>query len=225
HTAAALALAAVLFLLGRTRPLSALADVRLVELVSYTLIVAVGLWRLHAGLTGRLHDHDHGDGGGHDHHAHDHGHAHGHAHTHAHDHGHRHDHDHARDHGHEDGRSGSHGAVASPGGWRAFFRLDAGLGLLTAAGVAPCAGAVVMVLFAAAFDVVWAGLLGVVAIAFGMAATLTAVGLASMAAKRLMIGESASDAIGRITTIVAAVIVLATGGLLLLGALVRLFGR
>jgi ABC-type nickel/cobalt efflux system permease component RcnA len=205
HTIAALLLAGVLAAMGRLRPMSALGQVRLVELVSYGLIVAIGLWRLHAGLTGRLHDHDHGDGHGHgDHHGHRHHHAHAHHHDHAHD---------RQDHG---------GAGTAAGGWRRFFRLDAGLGLLTAAGVAPCAGAVVMVLIAAAFGVVWAGLLGVLAIAVGMAGTLAVVGLASMAAHRMLIGDGASDAIGRVATIGAALLVIGTGGFLLLGAVYRM---
>jgi ABC-type nickel/cobalt efflux system permease component RcnA len=39
----------------------ALREVRNVEIVSYTLILLIGLWRLWAGLTGRLHEHGHGD--------------------------------------------------------------------------------------------------------------------------------------------------------------------
>ncbi|HJQ60030.1 MAG TPA: hypothetical protein VJ890_24200 [Vineibacter sp.] len=213
HTVAALVLAGVLAALGRVRPMSALGQVRLVELVSYGLIVAIGLWRLHAGLTGRLHVHDHGDDHAH-HHAHDHG-SHGHAagdghHRHSHDHGHVHDHGHNRR------------EAPAASSWRRFFRLDAGLGLLTAAGVAPCAGAVVMVLIAAVFGVLWAGLLGVLAIAVGMAGTLAVVGIASMAAHRMLIGDRASDAIGRATTIGAALLVVGTGGFLLLGAIYRM---
>ena len=199
HTAAALVLAGILAAMGRMRPLSAQGQVRTVELISYGLIVAIGLWRLHAGLTGRLHDHDHS-------HDHDHDHA-GHGH---HDHG-------ACDHHHH----GSE-AAAPKSRWRQFLRLDAGLGLLTAAGVAPCAGAVVMVLIASVFGVLWAGLVGVVAIAIGMAGTLAVVGIASMAAHRLLIGDRASDTIGRLTTIAAALIVIATAGFLLLGAVYRM---
>ncbi|WP_178130604.1 hypothetical protein [Reyranella sp. CPCC 100927] len=202
HTAAALVLAGILAAMGRMRPLSAQSQVRTVELISYGLIVAIGLWRLHAGLTGRLHNHDH------DHHDHDHGHA-----------GHAHHHHHGDDcqHHHHDGH-----AATPPARWRQFLRLDAGLGLLTAAGVAPCAGAVVMVLIASVFGVLWAGLLGVLAIAVGMAGTLAVVGIASMAAHRLLIGDRASDTIGRLTTIAAALIVILTAGFLLLGAVYRM---
>ncbi len=199
HTVAALVLAGVLALIGLLSPLAAQGRVKLVELVSYGLIFAIGLWRLHAGLTGRLHEHDHGDG-------HDHGHGH---HHHGHDHGHHH-HDH---HHHE--------AVPR---WRRFLRLDSGLGLLTAAGVAPCAGAVVMVLISAALGVLWAGLLGVVAIALGMALTLAVIGIGSMLAHRLLVGDRTSNAVGRITTVLAALLVVGTSGFLLFGAVARLMG-
>ncbi len=198
HTVAALVLAGVLALIGLLSPLAAQGRVKLVELVSYGLIFAIGLWRLHAGLTGRLHEHDHGDG--HDHHGHGH-----------HDHGHGHHHHH--DHHHEEAPR-----------WRRFLRLDSGLGLLTAAGVAPCAGAVVMVLISAALGVLWAGLLGVVAIALGMALTLAVIGIGSMLAHRLLVGDRTSNVVGRITTLLAALLVVGTSGFLLFGAVARLMG-
>lgn len=202
HTVAALVLAGVLALIGLLSPLAAQGRVKLVELVSYGLIFAIGLWRLHAGLTGRLHEHDHGHdhGHGHDHHGHDH---------HGHDHAHHH-----HDHHHHD---------ETPR-WRRFLRLDSGLGLLTAAGVAPCAGAVVMVLISAALGVLWAGLLGVVAIALGMALTLAVIGIGSMLAHRLLVGDRTSNAVGRITTVLAALLVVGTSGFLLFGAVARLMG-
>jgi nickel/cobalt transporter (NicO) family protein len=192
HTMAALVLAGVLALIGLLSPLAAQGRVKLVELVSYGLIFAIGLWRLHAGLTGRLHEHEHDHG--------DHGHDH-----------HGHDHDHRHDHVEVSLR-------------RRFLRLDSGLGLLTAAGVAPCAGAVVMVLVSAAIGVLWAGLLGVVAIAVGMALTLAAIGIGSMLAHRLLVGDRTSNAVGRITTLLAALLVVGTSGFLLFGAVMRLLG-
>jgi nickel/cobalt transporter (NicO) family protein len=125
-------------------------------------------------------------------------------HEHAHhDHGH-HGHDHHHDH---------HDAPAR--------RTIAGWLLLTAAGIAPCAGALVVILLSVALGVLWAGVIGVVAIAVGMAVTLAAIGMASMVAHRLIIGDGRSQAIGRATSIVASLIVIATAGTLLLGALER----
>ena len=131
-------------------------------------------------------------------------HEHAHGEGHGHDHHHGHDHDHAHDHEHAVPR-----------------RTIAGWLLLTAAGIAPCAGALVVILLSVALGVLWAGVIGVVAIAFGMAITLAAIGMASMVAHRLIIGDGRSQEIGRFTSIAASLIVIATAGTLLLGALER----
>lgn len=190
HTLAALLLAGALKLSSTVGLLGAMREVRNVEIVSYTLILLVGFWRLWAGITGRLHEHPHGDHGP----GHGHGHGHDH-HHHGHDHGHHH-------HDHE-----------SP------QRTIAGWLLLTAAGIAPCAGALIIILLSIALDVLWAGVVGVIAIALGMAITLAAIGMASMVAHRLIIAEGRSQEIGRFTAIAASLIVIATGGTLLLGSL------
>lgn len=186
HTLAALLLAGVLKLSSTVGLLGAMREVRNVEIVSYTLILLVGFWRLWAGITGRLHEHPHG------YHGHD---------QHHHEHGHGHDHHH---HEHEPPQ-----------------RTIAGWLLLTAAGIAPCAGALIIILLAIALDVLWAGVVGVIAIALGMAITLAAIGMASMLAHRLIIAEGRSQEIGRFTAIAASLIVIATGGTLLLGSLER----
>jgi len=194
HTLAALLLAGALKLSSTVGLLGAMREVRNVEIVSYTLILLVGFWRLWAGITGRLHEHPHGDHG-HDHQHHGHDHHHGHGHDHGHDH-HHHDHEPPQ-------------------------RTIAGWLLLTAAGIAPCAGALIIILLAIALDVLWAGVVGVIAIALGMAVTLAAIGMASMVAHRLIIAEGRSQEIGRFTAIAASLIVIATGGTLLLGSLER----
>src|SRR5512143_3513027 len=102
HTLAALLLAAALKAFATAGLFGALREVRNVEIVSYTLILLIGLWRLWAGLTGRLHEHAHGD--------------------------HHHDHDHDHRHHPEPPR-----------------RTIAGWLLLTAAGIAPCAGALIVI--------------------------------------------------------------------------------
>lgn len=182
HTLAALLLAAALKAFSVVGLFGALREVRNVEIASYTLILAIGFWRLWAGITGRLHEHGHGD---HDHHDH------------------AHDHDHHHHHGDQRQRT-----IA---GWL----------LLTAAGIAPCAGALVVVLLSVALGVIWAGVIGVLAIALGMAITLAGIGMASMLAHRLIIGDGSAREIGRYTAIAASLIVIATAGTLLLGSLER----
>jgi nickel/cobalt transporter (NicO) family protein len=134
----------------------------------------------------------------------------GHLHEHAPDHEHIYDDDHHHDHGHHH----QHPAQRTLAGWL----------LLTAAGIAPCAGALVVILLSLALGVLWAGVIGVIAIALGMAITLAAVGMASMVAHRLIIGDGRSREIGRFTAIAASLIVIATAGTLLLGALERFIG-
>ncbi|MGD9878936.1 MAG: hypothetical protein AB7U95_02255 [Reyranella sp.] len=191
HTLAALVLATALKVFSVVGLFGALREVRNVEIVSYTLILAIGIWRLWAGITGRLHEHGHGDHD-HDHHGHDH-----------------HGHDHGHDHHHHHGGNGQR------------QRTIAGWLLLTAAGIAPCAGALVVVLLSVALGVIWAGVVGVLAIALGMAITLAGIGMASMLAHRLIIGEGSAREIGRYTAIAASLIVIATAGTLLLGSLER----
>jgi ABC-type nickel/cobalt efflux system permease component RcnA len=193
HTLSALMLAITLKLMSVVGLFGALAHARLVEIVSYLLILAVGLWRLRAGLRGDVHacDHDHGD--------HEHDHAHGHGHDHLH-----------RDH-----------PGASPAG---FLDRRSGLLLLSAAGVAPCAGALILVLLALALDVLWAGIIGVLAIAAGMTAALTAIGMASMLANRLIIGDGQSAELGRFIAVASSLVVIATASVLLLGAVARQMG-
>jgi ABC-type nickel/cobalt efflux system permease component RcnA len=177
HTLAALLLAGGLKTFAVVGLFGALREVRNVEIVSYTLILLIGFWRLWAGISGHLHEHAHGDG----------------------------DHHHDHDHHHQ------HPAQRTLAGWL----------LLTAAGIAPCAGALVVILLSLALGVLWAGVVGVIAIALGMAITLAAVGMASMVAHRLIIGDGRSREIGRFTAIAASLIVIVTTGTLLLGALER----
>lgn len=177
HTLAALLLAGGLKTFAVVGLFGALREVRNVEIVSYTLILLIGFWRLWAGISGHLHEHAHGDD----------------------------DHHHDHDHHHQ------HPAQRTLAGWL----------LLTAAGIAPCAGALVVILLSLALGVLWAGVVGVIAIALGMAITLAAVGMASMVAHRLIIGDGRSREIGRFTAIAASLIVIVTAGTLLLGALER----
>ncbi|WP_421999317.1 hypothetical protein [Reyranella sp.] len=192
HTFSALVLAIMLKLASTAGLFSALAHNRLLELVSYALIVAVGGWRLRVAMAGRAHDCGH--------HAHDHqcGHEHGHHHA-----------------GHHERRAGRP---------RGFFHRTSGLVLLSAAGVAPCAGALILILLALALDVPWAGVVGVLAIAAGMTVALAGLGFASMLAHRLIIVESQARDLGRFVSMGASVVVIATGAILILGAAARQMG-
>src|SRR5260370_17308283 len=68
HALAALLLAGGVKAFAVVGLFGALREVRNVEIVSYTLILLIGFWRLWAGISGHLHEHAHDD----DHHHHEH---------------------------------------------------------------------------------------------------------------------------------------------------------
>jgi ABC-type nickel/cobalt efflux system permease component RcnA len=162
---------------------------RAIEIASYALIAAFGarlVWTkggsfmralqaqppaLAMAATGH-------HGHGHDHH-HDHAHSHPHAHV-------AHDHDHDRDdHGHlHDEHCGhSHGPtpseLAGPGGWRR------GLGAIFAVGVRPCSGAILVLVFALAQGLFWAGIAATFVMGLGTAITVATIAVVAVSAKDL----------------------------------------
>src|SRR5207237_5846010 len=119
------------------------------------------------------------------HHGHDHAH-HDHAHNH-HDHAHaEHDHDHAHDdyahadpahgepgHVHDEHCGHSHGPtpdqLAGPGGWKR------GLTAIFAVGLRPCSGAILVLVFALAQGIFWAGIAATFVMGLGTAITVAAI--------------------------------------------------
>jgi nickel/cobalt exporter len=129
---------------------------------------------------GHHHDHDHK----HDHH---HGHAHDH-HDHAHDHGHDHDHHHHHhhhDHGEEHASAWGHAhapepeELAGPGGWQR------GLSAIVAVGLRPCSGAILVLVFALAQSLFWAGVAATFVMGLGTAITVAAIATLAVGAKSL----------------------------------------
>lgn len=128
------------------------------------------------------HDHDHG----HDHHHHDHGHAHAHAHHH-----HAHDHVHDEHCGHSHGPTPSE--LAGPGGWRRGFAA-----ILTV-GIRPCSGAILVLVFALAQGLFWAGIAATLLMGLGTAFTVAAIAVVAVSAKdiaaRLSAGRDGGGAL------------------------------
>jgi nickel/cobalt transporter (NicO) family protein len=119
--------------------------------------------------------HDHA---GHDHAHHQHTH-HDHAdHDHSHDH-HAHDHDHDG-HVHDEHCGHSHGPLpselAGPGGW------SRGLGAIFAVGLRPCSGAILVLVFALAQGLFWAGIAATFAMGLGTAITVAAIAVLAVSA-------------------------------------------
>jgi nickel/cobalt transporter (NicO) family protein len=221
---------------------------RVIEIVSYGLIALVGarlIWVKGRGFVNAArgmgrplhavgaavtppHDHKHHDHKHHDHKHHDHGqdHDHDHAHGHAHhDHGHHgHDHHHHHHHGDEHASAWGHGhgpepeELAGPGGWQR------GLSAIVAVGLRPCSGAIIILVFALAQGLFWAGVAATFVMALGTAITVAfiatlAVGFRA-AAQRFAGSQSGYGMLAlRGIEVGAAVVVLAFGVLLLAGYL------
>jgi ABC-type nickel/cobalt efflux system permease component RcnA len=99
------------------------------------------------------------------------GHAHGCAH--GHDHGHGHGHGHDCGHAHAPAPD----ALATPG-------LLAALGVVASIGLRPCTGAVLVLVLAFAFDLLWAGIAAVAAMSAGTALALGAMGAVVVVARQ-----------------------------------------
>jgi nickel/cobalt exporter len=133
------------------------------------------------------HAHVHGDHAHHDHADHGHGHAH-----HNHAHGDKHDHKHGaacsghHDHDHDDHASAwghAHAPepqeLAGPGGWKR------GLSAIIAVGLRPCSGAILVLVFALAQGLFWAGVASTFIMGLGTAITVAAIASLAVGARGL----------------------------------------
>lgn len=193
-----------------------------IEIASYALIAAFGarlVWTKGGGFMRALqanpapaiavaHHHGHGH---HHHHGHDHDHHH-------HDHGHHgHDHD---DHVHDEHCGHSHGPtpdqLAGPGGWQR------GLGAIFAVGLRPCSGAILVLVFALAQGLFWAGIAATFVMGLGTAITVATIAVIAVSAKGLAQRLSAGRDGGG--TLIMRGIEFGAAGLVLLFGLGLLFG-
>jgi ABC-type nickel/cobalt efflux system permease component RcnA len=200
----------------------------LLELASYAIICAIGLYMTYTALKGQDScGHDHGpaasgfDGhahDSHDHHGHEH-HAHGH-----HSHGHT-------DHRHRDGHGdGDEEVAAARHTWlaRTARRLLGRDGEVIAvgivSGVRPCSGSILVLLFALANGVFLLGIAAAFSIAAGVAITISALGIGAIVLRRVVAGgeTSATPArtlISRSLAVAGSLAVVVLGGLLFGGTL------
>jgi nickel/cobalt transporter (NicO) family protein len=132
-------------------------QVKVLEIVSFSLVIVIGLWLAVRAWKGESCDHDHGIGP-----AYHHDHAH-----HDHDH-HHHHHDHAHDHG-----------VTARRGLRRFWAMAA------AVGIRPCSGAVLVLLFTLANGLFLLGVAATFAMALGTAMTVAALAMASVYGRKI----------------------------------------
>ncbi|MCA1457361.1 nickel/cobalt transporter [Bradyrhizobium sp. BRP22] len=205
-----------------------------IEIVSYALIAAFGarlVWSKGGGFFralqarvpqpafagvphqhhehGHHHDHSHGHHRDH-HHDHDHDHHHDHAHGHQHAHAHVHDEHCGHSHGPEPGE------LAGPGGWRR------GLGAILTVGIRPCSGAILVLVFALAQGLFWAGIAATFVMGLGTAITVAAIAILAVSARGLAQRVSAGRDGGGMLFMRA--IEFGAAGLVLLFGLGLLFG-
>ena len=138
--------------------------------------------------------------------------------AHRHDHGHGHDDHHHHDHHHGDGHS--HGPVpselAGPGGWRRGF------GAIFAVGLRPCSGAILVLVFALAQRLFWAGIAATFVMGLGTAITVATIAVIAVSAKDLARRLSAGREGGG--TLVMRGVEFGAAGLVLLFGVGLLFG-
>ena len=149
--------------------------VRVIEIVSYALILLIGLRLLWVkgraflralGHEENVHAHDH---------AHDHTQDHGHGHHHHH---HHHDHDH-------EASAWSHGHAPEPSELAGVHWLKRGLTAIIAVGLRPCSGAIIVLVFALAQGLFWIGVASTFVMGLGTAITVAAIATLAVGARGL----------------------------------------
>ena len=188
-----------------------LAEVPGVRAASFLIIAAIGLYMLYQAFRAALgyidpsqvgHGHSHAQEGhahGHGHahheeHGHSHaqeGHAHGHGHAHHEEHGHGHAHGHNGNHGHSHGHAHAH----SHGQATEASKVESGL-MAVAAGMVPCPGAVLIMLYAVANDMIYPGFILVAAMSLGIGLTICSLGVGAIIARQTALRLVESDSAG-----------------------------
>jgi nickel/cobalt transporter (NicO) family protein len=148
--------------------------VRVIEIVSYALILLIGLRLLWVKGSAFLRALRLKEGP----HAHDRTHDH----THEHGHGHHHHHDHDHDH---DASAWSHGHAPEPSELAGAHWLRRGLTAIVAVGLRPCSGAIIVLVFALAQGLFWIGVASTFVMGLGTAITVAAIATLAVAAREL----------------------------------------
>ena len=137
-----------------------LADVPGVRAASFLIIVAIGVYMLYRAVQTSRSGEPEAAG------------SHGHGHSHAHGHDHSHSHAHGPGHAHAHGHHHHHGG-----------RVEGGF-LALAAGMVPCPGAVLIMLYAVANDMIVAGFLLVAAMSLGIGLSICVIGIGAILARQ-----------------------------------------
>jgi nickel/cobalt transporter (NicO) family protein len=205
--------------------------VRVIEIVSYALIVLIGLrllWvkgraflRLLRGEKDAHHAHTQHHSCGHGHHHH---HDHHHEHAHAHDHHDQHDHE-------DEASAWGHAHAPEPEELTGKHWLRRGLSAIVAVGLRPCSGAIIVLVFALAQGLFWIGVASTFLMGLGTAITVAliatlAVGARGLAGRLAKSKPGAGMLLIRGLETAAALVIVLFGAALLTGYMVseRLMG-
>lgn len=184
------------FLILRGTTVSMTDAANWLEIASYALIVAFGLWLLFRKTIGaRTATHEH--------------------HEHTHDHGHGHHHDHG-----ETCETCGHAHMPGPQLTDTVKDWRSALGAIVAVGLRPCSGAVIVLSFALLNGLWLGGILSVVAMALGTAITVSALATLAVTAKNTALsisGQGAMSARVHSTIEIGGALLLVALGLVLLG--------
>ncbi|HEX5517417.1 MAG TPA: nickel/cobalt transporter [Pseudolabrys sp.] len=142
--------------------------VRVIEIVSYALILLIGLRLLW--VKGRAFLQVLGGGKGHHHHGHEHGHHHHHAHDHEHE---------------QEASAWGHGHAPEPSELAGAHWLKRGLTAIVAVGLRPCSGAIIVLVFALAQGLFWIGVASTFVMGLGTAITVAAIATLAVGARGL----------------------------------------
>lgn len=193
------------------------------EVVSYGLILAIGLYMTYGALTGKAtcgHDHDacghDHDARGHDHEAHEHvSHSHSHSHNHSH-HGHTHG---------PDPQAKETWLARKAGKWLGPRGEVIAIGMVS--GMRPCTGSILVLLFAVANGVFLLGIIASFMMAAGVAITISALGIGAIVLRKSVAGDDSVPQsqtrafLGKSLSVAGSLTVAILGGLLFGGALER----
>lgn len=140
--------------------------VRVIEIVSYALILLIGLRLLW--VKGRAFLQVLGGGKGHHHHGHEHGHHHHHVHDHE-----------------QEASAWGHGHAPEPSELAGAHWLKRGLTAIVAVGLRPCSGAIIVLVFALAQGLFWIGVASTFVMGLGTAITVAAIATLAVGARGL----------------------------------------
>lgn len=178
---------------------------RFLEVGSYVLVTVLGAYLVFKAIRGLLS----AQPASHDHH-----------------HGHHHDHHHSHDHDHHDENCGcGHAHAPSPElADQAKGSVKAAVAAIFSVGLRPCTGALIVLVFALAQGLFWAGVLSALAMGLGTAITVTTLMFLAVGTRRATLVFTGSNTRGATYVLngiqlLGAVAVLLLGGVLLIAAL------